>query len=127
MVDRSKVSDWEIVLYKALYEAGIRTIPQYPVEQYLLDLAIVIGEQRLDIEVDGERYHRLWTGEYCRRDQIRNQRMYELGWDVLRFWVYEIRDDLDGCVDRVRQWVDSANEGSDSEVSEVTPDTFKIY
>ncbi|WP_303292284.1 AAA domain-containing protein [Marinobacter sp. SS5-14b] len=127
MVDRSKVSDWEIVLYKALYEADIRTIPQYPVEQYLLDLAIVIGEKRLDIEVDGERYHRLWTGEYCRRDQIRNQRMYELGWDVLRFWVYEIRDDLDGCVERVRQWVDSANKDTGPEVSAVVSDTFKNY
>ena len=125
MVDRSKVSDWEVILYKALYEAGIRTIPQYPVEQYLLDLAIIIGDRRLDIEVDGERYHRLWTGEYCRRDQIRNQRMYELGWDVLRFWVYEVRDDLDGCVQRVQQWVESAESGNSPQASDI--DTFNLY
>ncbi|MCB1616290.1 MAG: DUF559 domain-containing protein, partial [Pseudomonadales bacterium] len=105
-VDRSKVSDWEVILYKALYQNGIRTIPQYPVEQYLLDLAVVIGEKRLDIEVDGERYHRMWTGELCRRDQIRNQRMHELGWDVIRFWVYEVRDDMDGCIARIKQWID---------------------
>ncbi len=104
-VDRSKVSQWEVILYEALYNAGVRTIPQYPVEQYLLDFALVDGDRRLNIEVDGERYHRSWTGELSRRDQIRNQRMFELGWDVIRFWVYEIRDDLDGCIARVQQWV----------------------
>ena len=107
-IDRSKVSDWEILLYEKLYEAGMRTIPQYPIEQYLLDLALISGDRRLNIEVDGERYHRNWTGELCRRDQIRNQRMYELGWDVMRFWVYEIRDDLDNCVARVEGWLESA-------------------
>ena len=62
------------------------------------------GDAMLDIEVDGERYHRSWDGEICRRDQIRNQRLYELGWDVMRFWVYQIRDDLDVCVSRVKRW-----------------------
>ena len=99
-----QVSDWERLFYKALYQAGIRTIPQYQVEQYALDLALIAGDRRLDIEIDGERYHRNWTGELCRRDQLRNQRLFELGWDVMRFWVYEIRDDLDACVARVRQW-----------------------
>ena len=61
-------------------------------DQYQLDLAIIEDERRLDIEVDGERYHRDWTGELSRKDQIRNQRMFELGWDVMRFWVYEVRD-----------------------------------
>lgn len=101
-----QVSDWEKVLYSALYKAGIRAVPQYRVEKYALDFAVFDGDRRLNIEVDGERYHRNWTGELCRRDQIRNQRMFELGWDVIRFWVYEIRDDLDGCVSRIKQWID---------------------
>ncbi len=101
-----RVSEWEKILYEALYRAGIRTMPQFQVEKYTLDLALIDGERCLDIEVDGERYHRNWTGELCRRDQIRNQRMFELGWDVIRFWVYEIRDDLDGCVERVRKWLE---------------------
>lgn len=32
----------------------------------------------------------------------------ELGWDVMRFWVYEIRDDLERCVGRVKRWIESA-------------------
>ncbi len=99
-----QVSEWEKILYRALYAAGIRTLPQYQVEKYALDLALIDGNRRLDIEVDGERYHRNWSGELCYRDMLRNQRMYELGWDVMRFWVYEVRDDLAGCVERVVKW-----------------------
>lgn len=99
-----QVSDWERLFYKALYRAGIRAIPQYQVEQYTLDFALIDGGRCLDIEIDGERYHRNWTGELCRRDQLRNQRLFELGWDVMRFWVYEVRDDLPGCIERVRNW-----------------------
>jgi very-short-patch-repair endonuclease len=99
------VSDWEKILYAALVDAGLRPIPQYDIDQYILDLA-VIGEhgRKLDIEVDGERYHRDWGGELMRRDQLRNLRLIEMGWDVMRFWVYQVRDDLHGCVERVLEW-----------------------
>ena len=107
-IDRSRVSDWEVIFYEALYNAGIKPVPQYPIEQYLLDFAVLEGDRKLNIEVDGERYHRNWTGELCRRDQIRNQRLYELGWDVLRFWVYEVRDELDDCVHKVRAWIEKS-------------------
>ena len=66
---------------------------------------LVAGNRRLDIEVDGERYHRDWTGELLRRDQLRNKRLIELGWDVMRFWVYELRDNMPQCVERVQRWV----------------------
>lgn len=101
-----RVSEWEHVLYKALYNAGINAIPQYQVEKYTLDFAIFEGGRQLNIEVDGERYHKNWTGELCRRDQIRNQRLFELGWDVKRFWVYEVRDDIDSCVKKIKQWIE---------------------
>jgi very-short-patch-repair endonuclease len=99
------VSEWERVLYRALFDAGIRPIPQYPVEKFILDFLVVSNDRRLAIEVDGERYHRNWTGELRRRDQLRNQRLFELGYDVRRFWVYEIRDDLQRCVAEVEHWL----------------------
>lgn len=102
------VSDWERVFYRALFEAGLRPIPQFTVEQYDLDFALVIGDRKLDIEVDGERYHRSWTGELCLRDQLRNQRLIELGWEVKRFWVYEIRDRLPDCVNQIVTWSNQA-------------------
>jgi very-short-patch-repair endonuclease len=102
-----RVSDWEKVLYTALFKAGLRAIPQYEVEKYDLDFALFDGERKLNIEVDGERYHRNWDGELCRHDQIRTQRLIELGWDVIRFWVYQVRDDLDNCISRIGKWKES--------------------
>jgi very-short-patch-repair endonuclease len=102
-----RVSDWERYFYRVLYRAGVRPIPQYDVEQYTLDFAIFKSDSLLNIEVDGERYHRSWDGELSRRDQLRNQRLFELGWDVMRFWVYQIRDDLDACVAKVKRWLNT--------------------
>jgi very-short-patch-repair endonuclease len=104
------VSEWERVFYKALREAGVRPVPQYEEAPYTLDFALIENERRLDIEVDGENYHRTWDGELCRRDQIRSRRLIDAGWDIMRFWVYEIRDDLPASVARVKAWLDQARQ-----------------
>ncbi len=101
-----RVSEWERMFYNALYISGIKTIPQYQVEKYTLDFALFDDDRKLNIEIDGERYHKDMTGELCKRDQIRNQRLYELGWDVQRFWVYEIRDDLENCIQKIKDWLE---------------------
>jgi very-short-patch-repair endonuclease len=105
VLNPEQVSDWERWFYGKLFAAGLRPIPQYAEEKYRLDFALFDGDRKLDLEVDGERYHRDWNGELCRRDRIRNQRLMELGWDVMRFWVYEIRDDTEACIERVREWL----------------------
>ncbi len=82
-----------------------KAIPQYPADRYSLDLAVIRSDgKKLDIEVDGEMYHRKWSGELCYRDQLRNQRLFELGWDVMRFWVFQIRDDMEWCIQQIKQW-----------------------
>lgn len=107
-----RVSEWEHVLYRAMVAAGLKPIPQFSVEQYDLDFALFAKQRKLAIEVDGERYHRSWTGELCLRDQLRNQRLIELGWDVQRFWVYEVRDEVDSCVERLRRWAECRNDAT---------------
>jgi very-short-patch-repair endonuclease len=106
-----RVSEWERYLYSALYEAGLRPIPQYDFAGMILDFALLEGERRLAIEVDGEMYHRAWDGDYCRRDQVRNWRLMEAGWDVHRVWIYEIRDHLEDVVSRITSWHESAARG----------------
>jgi very-short-patch-repair endonuclease len=104
------VSPWETVLFAALVRAGLRPVPQYDVDSFILDFALIRENgRRLNIEVDGEHYHRDWDGELIRRDQLRNLRMIEMGWDVMRFWVYQVRDDLPGCVAKVAQWAAKAD------------------
>jgi very-short-patch-repair endonuclease len=101
-----RVSDWERVFYRALHRAGVHLIPRYRVEKYVLDFALLGPQGRLAIEIDSEMYHRMWDTETSRRDQIRHQRLMELGWDAMRFWVYQVRDDLDHCVERVKRWLE---------------------
>lgn len=98
------ISEWEKKLYEALYKEGIMTTPQYQVDQYSLDLALFEGTRKLNIEVDGEKYHRNWDGELLKRDQLRNKRLIELGWDVQRFWVYQIRDNMKNCIEKIKEW-----------------------
>ena len=102
------VSDWERFLYNRLFAAGFKAIPQYEVEKYILDFALFKNKRKLNIEVDGEHYHKNWDGELSRRDQIRNQRLIELGWDVMRFWVYQVRDDLPECIKRINKWAEQS-------------------
>lgn len=102
-----QVSEWEKILYSELYSDGIKTTPQYPVDKYKLDLALFHGNRKLDIEVDGEMYHKDWNGELCYRDQLRNHRLFEMGWDVKRFWVYQIRDELPRCISQIRKWIEN--------------------
>ena len=107
VANEDQVSEWEKIFYTALYNESIFTSPQYSVDKYKLDLALFQAERKLDIEIDGEMYHRDWNGELCYRDQLRNQRLYELGWDVKRFWVYQIRDELPKCIAQIKEWINT--------------------
>ena len=109
VTNKDQVSEWEIYFYEELYKSGIKAIPQYKVEKYSLDFAILKKDKKLNIEIDGERYHKDWNGELCRRDIIRNNRLAEQGWDVKRFWVYQVRDSLDECILEIKNWIDKSN------------------
>lgn len=50
-----------------------------------------------------------WDGELCYRNQLRNQRLFELSWDVKRFWIYEIRDNIEKCIDEIKQWLEEGD------------------
>ena len=104
--DDPRVGKWERPFYEALVHVGLKPIPQYAEHQYLLDLAIVDDDLRLDIEIDGELYHKEWDGTRCRRDVIRDLRLTALGWRVKRFWVYRIRDDMRSCVQEIVEIVE---------------------
>ena len=96
-------SPWEEKLYKALLEAGLEPRPQFPVSSRRLDLALVRQETRplkIDIEVDGD-CHRNPDGTRKMDDLWRDIQLQGLGWKVMRFWTYQLREDLSGCVDNI--------------------------
>lgn len=104
-----EASEWEHTLQKALSDAGIPVTAQYHVDKYYLDLALFHKGKKLDIEVDGAMYHQAWTGELSYSDQLRNQALMREGWDVIRFWVQQVRDQLPWCIEQVQAWMRSAD------------------
>lgn len=100
-------SPWEEKLFNALADAGIKCTPQYPIAGRRLDLAwFSEGGRRIDIEVDGDRYHRDASGLRKVDDLWRDHQLRGLGWNVIRFWVYELREDMNACVERVRRAIE---------------------
>ena len=97
------VGVYERPLQEALREAGVVAIPQYAFGPYRLDLAVVDGDTRIDIEVDGEHFHKDLDGMRCFEDMMRDQYLGLRGWTVSRFWALEVRDRPQHCVERVVQ------------------------
>jgi very-short-patch-repair endonuclease len=94
-------SPWEERLWRALAARGIETITQYPIAGRRLDLALIRGDRRLDIEVDGDWFHRDPDGRRKMADLWRDHQLRALGWTVVRFWVYELRENMNACVERI--------------------------
>ena len=54
-----------------------------------------------------------------------NHRLMELGWDLMRFWVYQVRDDLDRTVDLVREWAQGGVAGARLRPKRPLPDPLE--
>lgn len=85
-------------LFEALITAGINVQTGVEAEGYQLDLAVVDGDRRLDIECDGAAFHR-----DLRADSLRDERLRRAGWRIVRFSGREIQRDLEGCVRRIKE------------------------
>lgn len=105
-------SEWEHLLQKALSDAGIPVTAQYHVDKYYLDLALFYKGKKLDIEVDGAMYHQTWTGELSYNDQLRNQALMREGWNVIRFWVQQVRDQLPWCIEQIKKWMEKVDKNT---------------
>ncbi len=95
-------SPWEKVLYNALKEKGLQPEPQYHIMGRRLDMALIHDEKKkIDIEVDGDSYHRNPDGTRKRDDVWRDIQLQGAEWKVMRFWVYQIRENLGDCVNKI--------------------------
>lgn len=95
------VSEWEKKLYTALYDKDVKTIPQYAIDKYHIDLAYFNNDQKLAIEVgDDVEYN----AEQRYAIHLKNSRLIEMGWDVIRFMPFQLKDDLEWCVKTVQSY-----------------------
>ena len=97
-------SEWERQVYYALKKRGLDPIPQYEVAGRRLDFALFgLGDIKIDVEVDGRRWHTDIDGNRKVSDIWRNRQLESLGWKVMRFWVDELDKDMERCVDLIEQ------------------------
>lgn len=94
---------WEPALAEAMREAGLPFFQQYPACGRYLDFALLREGVKLDVEVDGEAYHRSASGGHVVQDIRRDQMLISAGWTVKRFWVYELREAMPRCVREIEE------------------------
>lgn len=96
-------SRWERRVHEALASRGLDPKPQYPLGRRSLDFALFNGDVRLDLEVDGRKWHTGAGGERKVADRLRDRELIAKGWKVRRFWVDELAADMEGCLDIVER------------------------
>ncbi len=97
-------SEWERVTFHALKERGLDPTPQYDIAGRRLDFALFGNNGvKLDLEVDGRIWHQDIDGNRKLDDHWRDHQMESLGWKVRRFWVDELKKDMEGCIDLIEQ------------------------
>lgn len=94
---------WERRMAVALKRRGLAFEQQYPVGRRRLDFALFRGDVKLDLEVDGRRWHVAPDGNRKTADRLRDREMIARGWKVRRFWVHELQHDMERCLDLVEQ------------------------
>lgn len=104
---------WEPKLAQALWDMGIPVQQQYPACGRYLDMALIRQGFKLGIEVDGEAYHRDASGNRKADDIQRDIVLIANGWHVKRFWVYQLRESWDQCVNEIKRfWENNGKNGA---------------
>ncbi len=98
---RRNMTKAEIRLWKAIKGKQILDYDfdrQRPIIEYIVDF--YCKKLNLAIEVDG------FTHDLKEeKDRRRQERLEALGVRFLRFWDSEVKNDLAGCLDRLRAWI----------------------
>ena len=100
---------WEPMLAERLRLEGL------PIEQqrhecgYYLDIALVDGESKLDVEVDG-RQHKILPSQRA-KDIVRDYRLKANGWSILRIEVADIIANTSNCIERVKNTWNNLKKG----------------
>ena len=95
---RGDMTDAEKRLWQRLrgrQMAGFKFRRQHPFMDFVLDFVCL--ETRLVVEVDGRQH------QDSLRDRVRDQRLHEAGFRVLRFWNNQVLEETDAVADAI--WV----------------------
>jgi len=94
-------SEIESFMCDALRDAGFADFEmQYEVGNKRVDFAF--PDSKLIIECDGHKYHK-FSKEQIEADQQRDLYLAKRGWVVLHFSGIQIRRDIKGCINKIRE------------------------
>ena len=96
---RKKQTEAELKLWLALRDrrlAGVKFLRQIPIDRYVVDF--VCRSAKLIVEVDGGQHDR-----HAAKDNVRSQKLAELGYRVIRFWNNDVFTNLDGVLPKLLQ------------------------
>jgi len=102
---KSFQSPWEKRLFEVLVSEGFEPKSQYPTGPYFIDIALFKNGTRLAIEVDGKFWHSTLTGGRLERDIVRDRNLRRMGWKVVRFWVHDLKYDMENCLKIIKEKV----------------------
>ena len=91
----------EVLLWKKLkgrQMCGCDFDRQRPIDEYIVDF--FCKELRLAIEIDGSSHD--FKKE---KDQERQRRIESYGVEFLRFWDSEVKNDMNGVLARIEEWI----------------------
>lgn len=122
-----KTSEVERLLAKALWHEGYRYRLNYKILPGSPDIAIT--KYNIAIFVDGEFWHgkdfdkkkceiknnrSFWIEkieENIKRDRKNDSLLKNDGWIVLHFWSNDVKDNLDGCIEEIKEFIEYEIEG----------------
>ena len=95
-------TDIEQIMFDALTKEDIEFVEQFPIRGkygYIADF--LLSKHKIIIECDGEQWHKKL------RDNKRDAVLRKLGYKILRFTGTEIRKDIQTCLTKIRQEINS--------------------
>ena len=109
-------SPLEDILWKELKTLDIKAERQWmlPIENrnYYLDFALFCYEGFIDIETDGDYWH--IQKDRAAHDNVRNNAMVPMGWDVLRFNGHQIHEEMQSyCIQEIQKSINKLGGLSD--------------
>jgi len=103
---RTGMTDAENRLWKRLrgrQMTGFKFRRQHPFLDYVLDFVCL--EMRLIVEVDGGQH------QDCEADQLRDRRLHEAGFRIMRFWNNQVLQETDAVIEAI--WMVLQDESGD--------------
>jgi very-short-patch-repair endonuclease len=98
-------SDFEREVFTKLTTMGYLTMPQVPAGDYRIDLVIEgDNDQRLAIELDGDKYH---GPERWLEDWTRQKVLERVGWKFWRCWASSYTNNHEECINGLVQRLES--------------------